>query len=585
MMQDSQDSGIGDSAAAERRPPGSGEPNTVLVARRLPRLAAFVVDMLLPVVVVGLLAIAGSLATGFPLLTNPVGILLFLVFVVVGAAILSSLASWLSDGQSVGKAIFGLEVRRAGSRKWDGGSRALLWAFGRATMGYAVVDCFGIGALGAATGRYRRAVHDLVFSSQVVATDPHRFAEASTFGRLVELRIREFERRRQDGLKRYEKRYGYLTTLIKWIDRIIKTTASIFAALLAWMFGTASAASAAAGAGAVGGGSTLAPATAALTQATLAVTGGVLASGVVIATTSVDSSGIQVSEGPHRFSELDWAVVDIERRPIGPGEDAEDTDPSEDFLYADIDVSSAFPQVSLGAAYQWVTLSTPDGRVLEAEAAFDRGTRDPLGLETEIRSGRTEEWTIVFTVDARDDLDGAWFEVSQLGYEPTALGGPNVLDEAARIPIAVVNPVYDGPFSRDEATVEVVDVWVSRELGTIDNGQLMDAYDYGSRRPEVGYAHLVIVFDVNCRLTGINTGGCNVSAGRVVADGTGLAGNLTGTGLDGYGSTVRHWATYPIPLGASEAVIEINGDTSGQDGTAPFEIEDLRALDSLAIGG
>lgn len=234
---------------------------------RLIRLVAIAIDFALPVIVVGVLAFAGTLATGFPILTTPWGLLAFVVFIVIGAGALSATAAWLSDGQSVGKAVCGLEVRHTGTRTWDGQPSTLAWAFARATIGYLVVDCFGIGGVGALTGRYRRAAHDLVFASYVVHVDSATVGHAGTVAERLNLRIKEFERRRKAGLDRYTEKYGHVAGLVKWVNKLVTGMASIFAAAGVWLFGSTAAGSAAA---------------ASTTGTVLVATGGVVATGSVV---------------------------------------------------------------------------------------------------------------------------------------------------------------------------------------------------------------------------------------------------------------------------------------------------------------
>lgn len=304
MMQDTPGShgDASESGVAPRPSERSDEgPTFATLPGRLPRFAAFLLDLSLPLMVVCALTAAGSWTLGFPLAGSPIGVFLVAVVVVVGAGVLSSLASWLSDGQSIGKALMGLEVRHASSRRWDGGLGALLWTFGRATVGYLVVDGLGMGAIGAAVGRHRRAVHDLVFVSQVVAVDPARFSDAATFAGLIKLRVKDFEGRRQQGLTRYEERYGYLITLVKWVNRVIKTTAAVFAAVLAWVFGsTVTASAASSGAAGSAGTTTVAPAAGSGLQVSLAVAGSVVAVGAAVgvgASTTPDPYGSLPTEG------------------------------------------------------------------------------------------------------------------------------------------------------------------------------------------------------------------------------------------------------------------------------------------------
>jgi uncharacterized RDD family membrane protein YckC len=68
---------------------------------------------------------------------------------------------WLVQ-RTVGKAIFSLRVRRVEREP------TFLWALGRSSLGYLSVDVVLIGALTVLVDRRHRALHDLVFGSEVV---------------------------------------------------------------------------------------------------------------------------------------------------------------------------------------------------------------------------------------------------------------------------------------------------------------------------------------------------------------------------------------------------------------------------------
>lgn len=247
-----------------------------------PRLAAFSVDLVLPAAVVAVLAFVGTLTDRFPRPTAFPTIVAFVAFILVGAAVLSSIASWLSDGQSVGKAIFGLEVRRSKRQEWNGRLSVLWWAFARASIGYGVIDCLGIGAIGALSGRYRRAAHDLVFSSQVVAVNREQVRRARNFGELVDVRVKEFERRRTRGVERYQQQYGHYASVIKMVNKVVGAVIVVFAGIIVLVFGfapTAGAATTTAGTGGV----SVAPAASGATQLAVTAAGIVVTVGVLAA--------------------------------------------------------------------------------------------------------------------------------------------------------------------------------------------------------------------------------------------------------------------------------------------------------------
>ena len=55
--------------------------------------------------------------------------------------------------------------------------------------------------------------------------------------------------------------------------------------------------------------------------------------------TNGDGHGLQMTDEIVRFSQLDWTLLGAEIRPDGPGDDGEDVDPAEDFVYVDLEVS------------------------------------------------------------------------------------------------------------------------------------------------------------------------------------------------------------------------------------------------------
>ncbi|MGH8896840.1 MAG: RDD family protein, partial [Egibacteraceae bacterium] len=72
-----------------------------------------------------------------------------------------TISLWLTQ-QTIGKAFLGLTLIRTDREP------TLLWAFGRASLGYFVVDVLGLGLLAALFDPRRRCFHDHVFASRVV---------------------------------------------------------------------------------------------------------------------------------------------------------------------------------------------------------------------------------------------------------------------------------------------------------------------------------------------------------------------------------------------------------------------------------
>lgn len=87
---------------------------------------------------------------------------------------------WLFH-RTPGKALLGLRVARMGKRS------TLLWALGRASLGYFVADLLGLGLLVALCDSRRRCPHDFVFGSFVTFEGPEAVGVRRAFARLYEL--------------------------------------------------------------------------------------------------------------------------------------------------------------------------------------------------------------------------------------------------------------------------------------------------------------------------------------------------------------------------------------------------------------
>lgn len=164
-------------------PPLSAPPLTATAAPHGVRLVAFALDLL---AVMAVTAIAGE---GWPLL------LTLAVFVTYHTALV-----WLT-GQTIGKALGNLAVRRLDATPYVRTSRGLWWALGRVTVGYLVVDMFGLGVLVALSPRNpaRRCLHDWVFASQVVMCGERDWALPK-----LRRRLSDFARQREDASKKIE---------------------------------------------------------------------------------------------------------------------------------------------------------------------------------------------------------------------------------------------------------------------------------------------------------------------------------------------------------------------------------------------
>jgi hypothetical protein len=163
---------------------------TIAVRRQAPhawRLLAWLVDLLLVLVLVA------GLPEPFPLIAP---IALFVGY--------HAVAVWLT-GRTIGKAVFGLRVER-GSR-----SRTAAWSLGRATIGYFGCSLFGLGYLVALRDQRHRAVHDIVFESEVVVVDGGKLNV-----RIALMRLRDFARMREEAAKKRHAAHGLAVVGALW---------------------------------------------------------------------------------------------------------------------------------------------------------------------------------------------------------------------------------------------------------------------------------------------------------------------------------------------------------------------------------
>lgn len=293
-------------------------------------------------------------------------------------------------------------------------------------------------------------------------------------------------------------------------------------------------------------------------------------------------AGILVDDRPTRFFELDWQIVGSQRRPDGPTDDGVDTDPTQDFVYVDIDVTSPLEDASISIPVEWLSLVDAEGQSVRPVSASDRESGSRISTFIDARPNRTVRLTAVFAVDASDSFDGGWVELDQDGYLSAALAGPAQTDEAARLPVSFGTTTYSGPYSRDAATIEILEAAWSRELGLEDDGFFIESPYNFSRRPPVESAWLLVHFELTCERTGGDTGGCNVGGGQVVVDGQAVDGSAI-NGRTSYDATDDYWAAYPVPIDAKSVVVEIASRGGLEDGgKTSFVVTDLAPLQLLA---
>ena len=165
------------------------------------RMLAFAVDVLAVLVLLLPLLVASALLG--------VGLAYLVGAVLVALGVSLAMSVWLSGGLTVGKAVFGLAVRRIDGSAPAGDLRGLLWSAGRHTAGYLVVDVFGTRAALALARRKDQCPHDLTFGSIVVSHE----AVPGPVGRL-----RDFGQRLDDGIESIGERYGWSLRLWKRLD-------------------------------------------------------------------------------------------------------------------------------------------------------------------------------------------------------------------------------------------------------------------------------------------------------------------------------------------------------------------------------
>ncbi len=146
---DDADAGAGEADTAV----GEAGADTALVAPHRLRALSFAVDVCFVATAVGVAAAA-----------DPV--LFFFLVLPLAYATYSGGLTWLTGGDTVGKALCGLVVRGVGPPVATN-ARGLAWCLGRA-LALFFVDVLGLGTLTTFIDRRHRSLHDFVFGSEVI---------------------------------------------------------------------------------------------------------------------------------------------------------------------------------------------------------------------------------------------------------------------------------------------------------------------------------------------------------------------------------------------------------------------------------
>jgi uncharacterized RDD family membrane protein YckC len=176
---------------------------------------------------------------------------------------------WLT-GQTIGKAIANLEVRRIDGRAFERTAMGLAWTLGRSSIGYLLVDMLGLGVLVALPRRNteRRCLHDMVFGSRVVLRGETEWALPKMRKRLSDFATRREDASRavgeaQEAPRRLNTLWQWMVTGALGLEKILDGLQQLLTQVSSWFGGagqahagaaslsTKTAAAVAAGSGAV----------------------------------------------------------------------------------------------------------------------------------------------------------------------------------------------------------------------------------------------------------------------------------------------------------------------------------------------
>jgi uncharacterized RDD family membrane protein YckC len=202
-------------ASAAAAPPGTPVPapadttEAVSFAPHPLRLLAFMIDLFLVAAATG----AAAVVTG--------SLVVYAVVLLMAWVIYQTGAVWLTGGRTIGKAACSLSIRHIDGSAPRQDRAGLAWAFGRASLGYLVIDMGGLGILAGLRNPRRRCLHDYAFASEVVL-HPDTSDPLHPRGRLERLRqrLQQFTEDRENTWEAKKKNYAFVATLWKWLVRI-----------------------------------------------------------------------------------------------------------------------------------------------------------------------------------------------------------------------------------------------------------------------------------------------------------------------------------------------------------------------------
>jgi uncharacterized RDD family membrane protein YckC len=166
------------------------------------RLLAFTIDL-------SLVAIAARVVTAATESLLAYAIVLLTAWVAYQTA-----SVWLTGGRTIGKAACSLSVRHIDGSAPRQDRAGLAWAFGRASLGYLVIDLCGLGVLVALRSPRRRCLHDYAFASEVIL-HPDTGDPLHPRSRLerIRQRLQHFTEDRESAWEAKKGKYAFVLTL------------------------------------------------------------------------------------------------------------------------------------------------------------------------------------------------------------------------------------------------------------------------------------------------------------------------------------------------------------------------------------